>query len=529
MRPMRRAGVVAVVTAFVLLAACGGGAASKTTGSATGTLVWDKSFDIKTVDPGRANEVTGSAVIKAMYDTLVTFRGSDLTKVVPLLASSYEASPDARTFTFHLQRSARFSDGTPVTSADVVFSFDRLKNIQGIPSFRMNGLTVTAPDQYTVVVASDQPSPGVPSLLTGPNFAVLNSRAVRAHGGTDASNANTADQAQAFLDQTSAGSGPYELSFFDVTSRVVLKANPHYWGNPKPGYAQIVLLNAPAATQLLDVQKGDAQLAIDLSPDQVSGIDTSRVKVLQTPSITFFFLFATASPAVSRIASNPDFQNAVRYGLDYQGIVNLVGKGAIQSVGVVPSMLLGHLTAADEVHRDLTKARAALAASGFIDPTVTLEYPNDFTLNGQSFGTIAQKIQSDLKEVGINVQLTPGPLATTLANWRAGKEQMGLWTTTGIPDPSQALVFCPGGLESLRAVWPTGSNPAVERACAQASTAVSTGAREQAYLNLQHVLNQQGPFFPLFQPAQVLVSAKNVTNLAYSPGWLVDLAIIGHS
>lgn len=521
-------GALALGVVLLTLVACSGSANKPSSAGTSGTLIWDKSFDIKTVDPDRSNEVTGSAVVKAMYDTLVTFRGADVTKVTPLLASSYDASADAKTFTFHLRKDAKFSDGTTVTAQDAAFSFNRLKNIKGIPSFRMNGLTVTAPDPLTVVVQADQPNPAVPSLLTGPNFAVLNSKVVTANGGTDAVGADKNDKAQAYLDKQSAGSGPYLLDSFEVTTRVALKANPSYWGNPKPGYAQIVLENVPAATQLLNVQKGEAQLALDLSPDQVSGIDTTKIKVAQQPSITFFFLYTNESPTISKIASDKNFQEAVRYAIDYQGIVNLVGHGAIQSPGVVPSMLPGHLSAGDVPKRDLNRAKAALAKGNFTNPVVPLEYPSDFTLNGQSFGTIAQKIQADLKEAGITINLTPGPLATTLANWRAGKEQMGLWTTTGLPDPSQALIFCPGGVQSLRANWPTGSDPKIEAACTKASTVVTPSERVTAYQQMQKELNEAGPYFPLFQPAQVLVSAKNVTNVDYAPGWLVDLAVIGH-
>jgi peptide/nickel transport system substrate-binding protein len=524
----RKVWIVLLATLSLVFTACGGGQSS-TTAVTSGVLVWDKSFDIKTIDPGRANEVTGYAVIKALYDTLLTFRGSDLSKPAPLLAQSYEVSPDAKTFTFHLRADAKFADGKAVTAGDAAFSFMRLKNIQGIPSFRMNGLTATATDPATLTITSSIPNPAVPALLTGPSFAVLEAAVVRAHGGTDGADAKTADTAQSFLDSQSAGSGPYVLDSFDVTSRVSVKANTHYWGSPKPGYAQIILRNVPPEAQVLNVQKGESQLAIDLSPDQVANIDTSHTNVLQAPSITVFFLFATESPSVSKAASNPDFQQAIRLGLDYPGILGIVGKGAVQSAGVMPIQLPGHLDATAAPKRDLAGAKIALAKSGVSNPSVTLEYATDFTINGVSFATLAQKIQADLKEVGITVTLTPGPLTTTLANWRAGKEQLGLWTTTGLPDPSQALIFCPGGVESLRAVWKIGMNTALDDKCTQASTAVGDSQRASAYLAMQQELNQEGPYFPLFQPAQVLISAKSVKNLSYSPGWLVDLATIGHS
>ena len=102
-----------LVTAFAILTACGG----SSTPTANHVLVIDKSFDMKTADPQREFEVSGGIVAKALYSTLLTFKGSDSATPVPEVASSYSASPDAKTFTFKLRTDIKFSDGTPLTSA----------------------------------------------------------------------------------------------------------------------------------------------------------------------------------------------------------------------------------------------------------------------------------------------------------------------------------------------------------------------------------------------------------------------------
>ena len=530
---MRRTSVGARVlaAAFVGLvsvaAACGSG---QTSGTSNKTLVIDKSFDLKTADPQREFEFTGGPVDHALYDTLLTFKGGDVTKPLPLVASGYTASADARTYTFTLRKDVKFSDGTPLTSADVAFSFNRLINLHGNPSFLLDGVTVTAPDASTVVLTSKDPNPAIPFIVPNPALGIVNSTVVKAHGGSAQPGADKSDTAETFLNATSAGSGPYVLQSFSTTSEVDLKANPKYWGSNKPAFQTVVIRNLEAPTQLIDVQKGANEVALDLSPDQASGLTSGSLQVKQTASPNVFFLFANLSPQVSPVTPNPHFQNAVRYGIDYQAILQLAGTGAVQAPGVIPNSFLGALPASAAVKRDVTKAKSELQASGVSSPSVDLEYPSDITLNGLAFDTLAQKIKANLAEVGITVNLRGAPVATSLANYRAGKEQLGLWYWgPDYPDPNDYLVFLPGGLVGKRAGWNTGAAPSLEQMGAAAGSTADNPKRQQLYQDIQNAMNQSGPFFPLLQPGQIVAGSKSLTNLAYNASWLIDVAAIGTS
>lgn len=492
--------------------------------------MWAKSFDVESLDPAHQHEVTGGIVDTVLYDRLMTFRGASLTPE-PMAAKSYEASPDQRTFTFHLRDGIEFNDGSPLTAQDVVFSFNRLDRLKAGPAYLTDGFErVSAPDAKTVVIETKDPMPAVPALVAGSNFAILNRKVVSENGGTDRANAAKKDSAQSYLDANSAGSGPYVLAGYERRARITLEANPRYWGR-KPGFKKVVIKNVPTENQLLEVQKGSAHLAVDLSPTQIGNVRAADLQIKRRPSITFFFLVANTDPKVSEVAASKDFQEAVRYGIDYANLVRLVGEGTGQSPGIVPAGIEGALAPSAGPKRDLARAKAALARAGLSNPTVTLEYPSDFTLNGLQFGTIAQRIQSQLKEVGIRVKLTPGPLATTLVNWRGGKEELGLWTTTpDFPAPHTYLDFCPGELQALRINWDAGADPELERLCREASQA---GLNDRAtvrrvYGQIQQVLNERGPFFPLFQPAQVVVTADWVRDVQFSATTFVDLALLRH-
>lgn len=520
---LRSAALVAAAAAVALgVAACGSGG-SGGGASGGGTLVIDSSFDLKTIDPGREYELTGQMLTKGMYDTLLTFANNDLTKPVPALAASYELSPDATTLTLPLAPGRVFSDGSPVTADDVVFSLQRLIGMKGNPSFLLEGVTVAKKDATTVVLTSAKPNAALPYILPNPGLSIVNSKIVTANGGTT----DEKDGAEKFLNGASAGSGPYVLKSLDVASQAVLTKNPKYNGAAKPAYETVVIRNVKAATQALNVQKGDSQVALDLSGDQVNGLDQNKVTVTSGASAYTIFLFLNQGTDVSAATSNAKYVSAVKKAIDYSGLLGVAGKGAVQPAGVIPSMIAGTLPTADAMKQDLAGAKADLAASGVTGQKPKLAYPSDLTLKGLSFQTLAEKLQSQLAAAGIAVDLAPAPVATELDNYRNGKEQIGLWYWgPDFPDPSNYLAFAPGGLIGKRANWPATAAPDIDKTATSAAAAVETGARDTLYKQFQQALNTGGPFIPLVQPPSNVVTAKSVTGAGYNPIWTVDVAAV---
>ena len=518
-------GCVVAVTAS--LAACGSSGSGSSGGGGSTTspsLVVETAFVLKTLDPGRMFEPTGLMIDHAIYDTLLTYKGSNVTTPVPDLATSYTASADAKTFTFNLRKGVKFANGDPLTAADVVFSLMRTKNIVGNPSFLMAGITATAPNPSTVVLTSAAANTAIPAILTNPSLGILDMKKVEAAGGSDAANAATADKAEAALNKTSEGSGPYTLTSYSNTTQVVLTANPKYWG-PKPKYGKIVIRNVQANVQKLDVLKGESQIAVDLSPAQAQGM--TGVQIVNGASPNLFFVLTNDDPKVSKVTSNPHFQQAVRYGINYQSLVQLAGKGAVQAAGIIPTMFLGSLPAGSGVTYNLAKAKAALAASGLGHPTVTLVYPSDLAVNGISFADLAARVQQDLQQVGITVKLQGQSIEVALNSYRAGKEPMGLWYWgPDFPDPADYLNFLPGALVGLRAGWVKGADPSLE-ALGTTASSTTTASRATLYQQIQTSMNNSSPFMPLIQPAQILVGADSLKNLQSNALWLVDLSELG--
>jgi peptide/nickel transport system substrate-binding protein len=494
----------------------------------THTLVVDRSFEIKTADPQRAFEPTAAIVDRGIYDTFFTYKGGDLAHPRPLLVQSWKASKDAKTFTFNLRHNVRFANGAPLTAADAVFSFNRLINLKGNPAFLLDGVTVSSRGKYTVVLRSKAPNAALPSILTNTSLGVVNSKLVRAHGGTAAPGADKNDKAERWLNSAAsrgAGSGPYLLQRYSTTSQITLVPNSRYWGPHKAKFKTVVVRNMIAPTQLINIQRGKHEIAIDLSSDQAATIrGNKRLNVSTRPSTWVFFLLMNNDSSVSQVTSNKQWQTAVRYALDYRSVVTVGGPGAVQAAGIIPSMFLGSLPRREAIKQNLTRARSALQASGFANRTITLEFPSDLTINGVPFGVMAQRVQATLQAAGFHIDLAGSTVGTWLQKYRDGKMAFGLslWGPD-YPDPLDYLAFMPGELVGVRAGWPAGSDPTIERLAARARVTSKEAARQTVYRQIQRRLNAVGPYIPLLQPVQVFVSTKDLKGAVFNAQYQVDV------
>lgn len=482
-------------------------------------------FSIKTADPARNYEPTGHIVAKALYSTLVTYAEDDVNTPIGLLADSWEVSEDGLTYTFKLNPDAVFSDGTKVTSADVVFSMKRIANILGNASFLVDGMTFTAPDPETVVLTTAEFDPAVLAKLTNPSLGIVNSAAAKKIGATDASDAADKDTAEKELNKASLGSGPYTLEKFDPTAEVIFVKNDKYWGKA-PKFDRVVLRNVDASQQKANVTSGQSDIALDLSPDKVKDLDgSSDVSVDAGPNSYTFYLLTKNNAELSKWTANSDVQDAIRFGMDYDGLLKIAGEGAVRSPGMISQQLSAALPQSDAVPFDLEKAKASLKASGYDGTPIELSYPNDLSLGGVTFTDLATRIQSNLKDVGLNIELKSMPIATLLDPAIGPKQQIALWYWgADFPDPSNFLVFGPGG-PSKRIDWAAGSDPTIEAIMAKAKAERDPKTRISLYQDFQRELNK-GPVMSILQPAQVILTSKKVTNITYNMVWTINIAEI---
>ncbi len=146
---IRRLSLVAVLGALLVAPLAGFHAATPRQNAKVSSLIIDRDIsDIKTLDPDRVYEISGLLGVHAAYEPLVTYYGADVAHLRPDLATSWKVTGGGTTFTFTLRQGVKFSSGNPLTSADVVFSYERLHNLGDNPSGLIAGLkSITAPDR----------------------------------------------------------------------------------------------------------------------------------------------------------------------------------------------------------------------------------------------------------------------------------------------------------------------------------------------------------------------------------------------
>ena len=374
-----------------------------------------------------------------------------------------------------------------------------------------------------------QPDPSILAKLVFGAFSVVNRTEVEANGGTSAEDAAEADSAEEWLNANSAGSGPYVLESWEPGVETVLVRNEDYWGEPGT-MTRVIFRNIPeAATQKIQLEAGDIDIAFDLSSDQVGSLqDNPAVTVYEGLSDTLVFLKGNQNPEVGGAMSDPTVQLAVRYALDYEGIRLLSGGQAVTPASMLPVGFLGAMEANSGLERDIAKAQELLAEAGYGDGLdVELAYP-DFTFAGINFGTFAQKVQADLNEAGFNVTLAPAEIQVALEAYRQGTEPFGLWLW--LPDYRDSLdyvEFLPEGVVGLRVNWnDDNADQAVLDLRDTVKVETDDATRAEMFVQMQEMLMESGPYAPILQPGLQIGLSSEIEGFVYNPQWRVDVALI---
>ncbi len=509
----RIAAATLAIGASVALVACSGASVEgggNTGDEANATLIFDLGLEMTTLDPAQIFDVSASTVDQAIYEGLVNYKpGTD--EIQGVLADSWEVNDDATEYRFTLKNDITFESGGTLTSADVEFAFNRLKNIQGPPAYLMDGLTVTTDGDDVVVISSEQPRPELLAMLVSSNFAVYDSEAIIAEGGLSDESAATDDTAGSVFTESSFGTGVYTLEDYEPNAEVTLALSDN-WRGDAPDFTTVIVRDSRSIQQQsLNIQNGGSDVTISLSSPQVAELDESKVNVLSQalPQVIYLQLTNSGGPT-----TNADYRKAVALGLDYDGLVEIAGAGALQGTSVIPTAVLGSIPEDDVIARDVDAAKAALEASGMADQELVISFGSDYSVGGQDMGLFAQKIQSDLEEIGMTVTLDGAPTQVSRTANQEGKVQAALWPfPPDFVDPSQFLIHSPGGLLAERAHWAVEDNPEIDALAQKAMIVIDPEERAAAYEEWARAVRETNRYISVVEVPQNLVTSKRVGNL----------------
>jgi peptide/nickel transport system substrate-binding protein len=486
------------------------------------------SFSHATLDPALAYEMSTAVINKAIYNTLVTWADDNINEIVPDLAESWEISEDGKVFTFHLRKGVKFHTGNTMTAADVKWSWERAMGLKGNPSFLFDGIvSIEAPDDSTLVVTKEKPDPAFLAKSTGACFGAIDSKAAMEHGATSGPDADQTDKAEEWLNQNSAGTGPFILKSWVPETEIVLEKFEDYWRGPAY-FDKVIYRHLPdSAAQKLTLEAGDIDLATEIKGDQVPALKANpEIKVIEGHGTGMFFLLCNSNPDLTDgIMSDDRVRLAIRYAIDYEGIRHLVGGSAITPATIVPYGFLGAWGPDRAYKRDLDKAKELLAEAGYPDGfDIEMEYATKFTWSGVDFDIIAEKVQADLAEAGINVTLKPGEFMTVLANYRAGEEGFSFWLWgADYYDVSDYLEFLPEGIVGLRAHWTDEvAEQEIKDLRDAAAVEMDDDNRAEIWSDIQAYMQQKSPWVPLVQSGVTIAIRQNVKGYVYNQMWWID-------
>lgn len=501
------------IGALGLLVACGGASGGSDGGSGgndAGDPVPGGSLTIAipdTIDgwnPDSAVQLATYQLIRSVEAPLleVTPDGQD---IAPGLAKEWSYDKSGTKLTLTLQPDAGFSDGTPLTAKDVVFSVQQwLKGTQYGPLYSNFIKGAAARGDDTVVITLTAPSSALLGVLTWSNSAIVP--------------ADFGGRSAAEFYEKPVGAGPFAIDSA-TSDEIDLVRNEHYWAAGRP-YLDSVTYRVVADTsqRLLQVQSGDAGLADRVPIDSLSTVDASS-EVVGVPSTSMSLVSFAQSAAPM---SDPHFRKAVSLAIDRQALVDSVYEGkASVAEGLLPPNVPGDdgCPSCDWGKADPDAAKAELAQVPDGGKTVELIVDSARGIDLLA----AQAIQPMLADVGINVQIKQVDSATLLSRMATADYQMVIGNYSAqAPTPVDPLSFV-----AATSYLFTGADPNLALGALAAVSGASTPADEaEAVAQFEAQNYDAATVVPLLSPYVSSVIGPGTHGLALLPSGLYDAAAL---
>lgn len=470
-------------------------------------------------DPAQSYEFANNECCGNIYRKLIVPDPADTSKVVGDLAEKWQVSKDGLKFEFAIRKGVLFDSGKELTAEDVAFSLQRVVKLNLTPGFILTQFgwnadnvekMIRATDTHTLelVLPAVQATSFVLYCLSATCGGIVEKATALAHE-------TKGDLGNAWLRTHSAGAGPYRLVEWAASDHIILEANPHSALKPKVPRVVIRHVGDPSA-QLLMVQKGDVDMARDLTPDQLkSVVGNSDYTVARQPQLTSMYMAANMG--------QPQFQKlpvlqALKWAVDYDAIAKNITPN-VWNVwqSVLPKGTPGAISDTP-FKKDVAKAKALLAQGGYPDGfSVTLDH-----FSNSPYAEIAQAIQADLASVGIKAQLLAGEHKQVISKMRARQHQLVL--QTWFPDyldansNIQAFMANPDDSDNSKLkilAWRCHfSDKQLTDDVEVAAKELDTAKRMAMYAQMQRDFMERSPFAMLLQNAEVDVMRHGVSGIS---------------
>lgn len=459
------------------------------------------------LDPRVGLDAQSERIDALLFDNLLA-RDEHLS-VKPGLAERWEI-PDPKTYIFHLHKGVFFSDGRPLTSRDVKWSFDSLLQgkIRSTKSATYRFVDhIDAPDDYTVIFRLKQPWA---ALLW--NVAGGGGMGIVPYGSGEE------------MSQHPVGSGPFRFVSAEQDKEVIIERNDGYWGEKAKLHRVRFAVVPDTTTSALELRKGSADIEInELTPDMVLALQReTSLQVLRGPGTVFAYIaFNLRDP----ILKDARVRLAIAYALNRERYIHYVWRDfARPAASVLPPESWAYDSNVKHYAYDPAKARELLDEAGYPAKSGIRFHLTMKTSNLEGSRTLAAVFQQQLRDVGIALDIRSFEVATFLSDVSHGEFQVySLRWIGGNEDPDIFdYVFSSTRIIPHGANRQYYNNPRVDALIAKASTELDQNARKRDYAEIQEILAADEPYVDLWYYDNVMVYSKRVRGLELNPSGSYD-------
>ncbi|MGQ4807996.1 Heme-binding protein A [Candidatus Entotheonellaceae bacterium PAL068K] len=458
------------------------------------------------LDPRFALDLASYRAVQLLYNGLVRLDAQ--ARIVPDLATSWE-TPDATTYIFHLRRGVRFHDGSPLTAADVRYTFASLLDPATRSPKRASFEIIRAIDVVSDdTIRFELTEPSAPFLTNNMTLGIVPRPR---HGAASMS-----------PDQHPIGTGPFAFDKREPNVALHLRAHDLYFEG-RPALEGLELRILPdAMVRLFELQKGTIDLLQNALPPDVLALlrDDARFQILQAPGTNFRYIGMNCQDVILR---HVQVRQALAHAINRQALIRHLLRGLARPAnGLLPA---GHWAYTAQVPRypfDPDLATQLLDAAGFPDPDGDGPQPRFrlvYKTSQDDLGRgIAEVIQEGLRRVGIAIDIRSYEWGTFYGDIRAGNFQLYALTWVGVTEPDMLYdVFHSQSMPPAGANRGRYRNSRLDRVLAQARRVLSLEARRDLYHEAQRIIATELPYIPLWHQTNVAVLRTTFTNYHLSP------------
>jgi peptide/nickel transport system substrate-binding protein len=482
--------VVAVATGVVVLAAP---ASPTRAGADAKTFVMARASDVYNFDPANSPDQESVSTNLQLFDRLVKFAPHGTT-ILPDLATSWKFSNGNRTAVFKLRPGVRFSDGSPLTPADVAFSIERATKsaIYGV-------IWGNAIKRVTPVGSS-----GVRIDLSRP-FAPLLSTLATFAGGIY-SEKNWKKWGDKAAPSHPLGTGAFMLSSWKKGSQIVFARNPYYWG-PKPALDKVIFnVVGDDNARVLQLRSGAVDAIETVPPNQAASIKGSgtNVEIVTGQSVLLIPMNEKVKPFQDK-----NVRLALAYAMDRDAIAKDVYFGlAPAAKSAMPSGTL-YYQPKWPIPYDLDKAKQFLAKSSV---------PNGFTFTltvpagNLPLASVAQIWADSLKKIGVTVKIQQIEAQTAFSAWLGQKYEV--YTQPWANDTPDAMEFARLAFAGQKAFFTSYTRPGAVALAASGESTLVPAKRQAVYSRIQSIMSQDQPQIYVVDLPILWASSSNVKGFS---------------